>query len=178
MWYEKDSVVIDAQLLEGIETDLIFNHKYVQPITPSKRQFKRDFIVERKRSFTISGIEYHSYRTDLWISYNYHGTDYYNGFPLDLEFEPWNEYDPNAIVIKMSGRVLGYIGRYDTHEVGDIMTHSKCYSASLDCSCMGFERVDITSLWEFHDSYSLPYQTDLILSTICSNEQYKEIQIL
>ena len=174
MWYEKDSVVIDAQLLEGIETDLIFNHKYVQPITPSKRQFKRDFIVERKRSFTISGIEYHSYRTDLWISYNYHGTDYYNGFPLDLEFEPWNEYDPNAIVIKMSGRVLGYIGRYDTDEVGDIMTHSKCYCASLDCSCMGFERVDITSLWEFHDSYSLPYQTDLILSTTCSTEQYKK----
>lgn len=170
---EKEPTIIDGELLEGIKTDIVFSHKYLQPITPSDRTFKRNFVINRKRSFDIKGIEHHSYRNDLWITYNYQGTDFYNGFPLDLEFEPWNEYDPNAIAIRMSGRVLGYIGRYDTEEVGDIMTHSKLYLASLDCSCMGFERVDIEYQQEFSDSYSLPYQTDLILSARCSAGQYR-----
>ena len=170
---QKNPIIIDGELLEGIKTDIVFSHKYLQPIIPSNKTFNRNFVINRTHSFTISGIEYHSFKDELWRTYNYEGTDYYNGFPLDLEFEPWNEYDSNAIVIKMLGRVLGYIGRNDTGEVGDIMTHSKWYLASLDCSCMGFEKVVITYQQVFRDSYSLPYQTDLILSATCSAEQYR-----
>ena len=72
---------MDAHLLEGIETGLLFNHKYLQPITPSKRQFKRDFVVERKESFDIAGIDFHFYRNDLYLL----GDKYYNGQVLDLE---------------------------------------------------------------------------------------------
>lgn len=169
MWYEKDPSIINAKAIEGIETDIVFTHKYLQPITLSKRKFKRDFVVERKDSFDIAGIDFHYYRNDLYLL----GDKYYNGQVLDLEYEPWNEYDPNAIVIRMLGRKLGYIRRYDTETVSWIMTCSKHYWATLDCSCMGFERVNISYLQEFHNTYTLPYQTDLILSTICSNEQYK-----
>lgn len=160
MWYEKDPSIINANSIEGIETDIIFSHKYLQPITPSKRKFKRDFVVEREDSFDIAGISFHYYRNDLYLL----GDKYYNGQTLDLEYEPWNEYDPNAIVIRMLGCKLGYIRRYDTEDVSWIMNRSKCYWATLDCSCMGFERVNISYLQEFHDTYTLPYQTDIILT--------------
>ena len=170
MWYEDNPSIINAELIEDHDANLVFDLKYLQPITSSKRKFKRDFIIEKKRSFDIAGIDYHYYRNSLYAF----GEKHYNGLSLDLEYEPWNEYDPNAIVIRMLGCKLGYISRYDTEEVSDIMTLSKRYSATLDCSCMGWERINISFLQEFHDTYSLPYQTDVILKTKCSNSNYKK----
>lgn len=168
MWYEKDPSIINAKVIEGIGTDIVFSHKYLQPIIPSKRKFKRDFVVEREASFEIAGIDFHYYRNDLYLL----GDKYYNGQVLDLEYEPWNEYDPNAIVIRMLGCKLGYIGRYDTEDVSWIMTCSKRYWAELDCSCMGYERVNIWYLVELHDTYTLPYQTDIILTAPHSALKY------
>jgi len=169
MWYEKDPSIINAKAIEGKGTDIVFTCKYLQPITPSKRKFKRDFVVERKDSFDIVGIDFHYYRNDLYLL----GDKYYNGQVLDLEYEPWNEYDPNAIVIRMLGRKLGYIRRYDTEDVSWIMTCSKRYWAELDCSCMGYERVNIWYLVELHDTYTLPYQTDIILTAPHSASRYE-----
>lgn len=67
MWYEKDPSIVNANSIEGIGTDIIFSHKYLKPITPSKRKFKRDFVVERKDSFDIAGISFHYYRNDLYL---------------------------------------------------------------------------------------------------------------
>ena len=167
MWFENDSTIIYANSLEGKKANIIFSHKYLQPITPSNRVFKRDFVLERKDSFDIAGIYYHYYRNSLYTL----GEKYYNGQTLELDYEPWNEYDPNAIVIRMMGRKLGYIGRYDTDDVSRIMSMSKCYDARLDCSVMGFERINISYLQEFHDTYSLPYQTDVLL-TFTNSKQY------
>ena len=168
MWYEKDPSIINAKAIEGIGTDIVFSHKYLSPITPSKRKFKRDFVAEREASFDIAGIDFHYYRNDLYLL----GDKYYNGQVLDLEYEPWNEYDPNAIVIRMLGCKLGYIRRYDTEDVSWIMTCSKRYWAELDCSCMGYERVNIWYLVELHDTYTLPYQTDIILTAPHSASKY------
>lgn len=168
MWYEKDPSIINAKAIEGIGTDIVFSHKYLSPITPSKRKFKRDFVAEREASFDIAGIDFHYYRNDLYLL----GDKYYNGQVLDLEYEPWNEYDPNAIVIRMLGCKLGYISRYDTEDVSWIMTCSKRYWAELDCSCMGYERVNIWYLVELHDTYTLPYQTDMILTAPHSALKY------
>lgn len=170
MWYENDSQIINAGLIEGKRTNIVFDHEYLQSIVPSKMQIKRDFIVEKRRSFDIERIAFHYYRDMLYTL----GTDHYNGTRLDLEYEPQNKFDPNAIVIRMFGCKLGYISRYDTDEVSWIMTCSKRYRAILDCSHVGFERVKIYFLQEFHDTYSLPYQTDIMLKAFCSASKYKK----
>ena len=159
MWYEQDSSIVNAELLEERKVNIVFEHHYQGPLLPSNKEFKRDFAVERKASFEIAGIGFHSYRNDLYLL----GDKYYDGKPLDLKEEPWNEYDPNAIAIYLYGRKLGYIRRVDTDDVSYIMTFCNHYWATLDCSCMGWERINISYLQNFHDTYTLPYQTDVVL---------------
>ena len=148
------------------KVDIFYEHKYLNPISPSKKEFKRDFVIEKKRSFDIVGIAFHSYRNSL--------LDIYDGITLDLEYEPWNEYDPNAIAIRMAGSKLGYIRRYDTEEVSNIMTFSKHYWATFDYSCKFNERVNISFLQEIHDTCYLPFQTDVVLKATCSASKYEE----
>jgi hypothetical protein len=173
MWYEKDPSIINASLIEDLNSEIVFEHQYLEPIKPSNRMFCRDFLIEKKRSYEISGIAFHSYKNDLFTTYNNFGIDYYNGSYLDLKFEPWNEYDSNAIAIYM-GTKLGYIRRYDTEEVGNIMKYSKGYIAEFNnLGCPGLEHADIHFLQEFKDKFTLPYQTDLVLTSPCSSSRYK-----
>jgi hypothetical protein len=162
MRHEDNQIIVNTELIEDIYSDIIFEHHYLGPIIPSKRTFKRNFLVERKRSFYIAGIQFHSYK-DIFLDYKIFGIDYYNGENLELISEPWNKYDENAIAIQMMGRKLGYIERDKTKEVWNIMTQSKQYHATFDCSLPGVERINIEYFQEFHDTFSLPYQSDIIL---------------
>lgn len=166
MWYENDPSIINAKFIENLDYGIVFKHRFLSPIMPSKRIVKRDFIIEKKRSCEIVGTEFHSYKEVSTIQYN--------GKQLDLKFEPWNEYDSNAIAVKLLGRKLGYIRRCDTEYVGNIMTHSKCFFATLDRSWVGFERINISFLQEFKDKTTLPYQTDLVLTASCAPSVYKK----
>ena len=170
---ENDPTIVNAELVEDKFADVIFEHHFLGPITPSKRKFKRNFLVERKESFYIAGIQFHSYK-NIFLDYKIFGTEHYNGKRLELVPEPWNKYDENAIAIKMMGSKLGYIERDKTSEVWDIMTHSEKYKATFDCSSPGLERIDIVYLKDFHNTYSLPYQSDVILKVKCPKTQYKE----
>lgn len=164
---------VNAELVEDIYADIIFEHHYLEPITPSKRKFKRNFLVEKKASFYIAGIQFHSYK-DIFLDYKIFGIEHYNGKHLELVPEPWNKYDENAIAIKMMGRKLGYIERDKTGEVWDIMTQSQKYQASFDCSSPGLERIYIVYLKDFHKTYTLPYQTDIVLKAQCPVTLYEE----
>ena len=172
MWYQADSRIINARVIENFDYGIIFSHRYLDPIMPSKQTIKRDFIIERKRSFDVVGIEHYSFKHDIWN--NGHSPRRFNGMTLDLEFDPWNEYDPNAIAVKLLGCKLGYIPRHQTEEVRKIMIYSKRYTATFDCSIIGFERVDITFLQVFKDETTLPYQTDLVLTGSCAPSVYKK----
>ncbi len=174
MWNENSPTIVNAELVEDKFADVIFEHHFLGPITPSKRKFKRNFLVERKDSFYIAGIQFHSYKDIFW-DYKIYGTEHYNGNRLELVPEPWNKYDENAIAIKMLGSKLGYIERDKTGVVWDIMTQSKKYQASFDCSSPGLERIDIVYLKEFHNTYTLPYQSDVVLKVKCHTSQYKEL---
>lgn len=167
MWYENDPSIINAKFIENLDYGIIFEHRFLGPVMPSKRIVKRDFLIERKHSYDIAGIPYYSYRNGL-------NKFYYNGMMLKLEKEPWNEYDINAIAIRMAGSKLGYIERCDTEEVQNIMLFSKRYFATLDCSWAGFEKIDISFLQEFKDKTTLPYQTDLVLTASCAPSVYKK----
>lgn len=159
MWREHNPNIIDPELLERREFDIVFEHHYLGPLLPSNKEFIRDFTIERKESFEISGINFHYYRDSLYLL----GDKYYDGARLDLKEEPWNEYDPNAIAIYLYGSKLGYIGRDDTGDVWHIMHVYKQYWATLDCSCEGWERINISYLQSYHNTYTLPYQADVIL---------------
>lgn len=174
MWYQKNPKIINARNIENRDYGIVFKHIYKGCVMPSERTVKRDFLIEKKRTYDIAGIAFHSYKDDLWIAYNNSGIKHYNGMSLDLEFEPWNEYDSNAIAVKLLGSKLGYIHQYDTEDVGNIMTFSKCYSATFNCSCMGLEKVVITFLQEFKDETTLPYQTDIVLSTTCAPSVFEK----
>ena len=172
MWYEHNPSIINAEPLEDRKINVVFDHYYLSPLLPSDKIYKRDFTVERKDSFDIAGIDYHSYRYgDLYLL----GDKYYDGQWLDLKEEPWNEYDPNAIAIYLLGSKLGYIRREDTDDVSYIMTTCRQYQATLDCSFKGWERINIFSLQEFHDTYTRPYQTDIVLRTRYPHHDYQEI---
>jgi len=172
MWYEYNPSIINAKPLEDRKINIVFEHHYLSPLLPSDKVFKRDFTIERMASFLIAGIDFHSYKyNDLYLL----GDKYYDGQWLDLKEEPWNEYDPNAIAIYLLGSKLGYVRRVDTDEVSYIMTACKRYQATLDCSFKGFEKFNLFSLHEFHDTYTLPYQTDIILRTRYSQHDYGEI---
>ena len=173
MRHEDNPTIVNAELVEDKYADVIFEHHYLGPITPSKRKFKRNFLVERKDSFYIAGIQFHSYK-DIFMDYRIFGIEHYNGKHLELVPEPWNKYDENAIAIKMMGSKLGYIERDKTDIVWDIMTQSKKYQATFDCSSPGLERIDIVYLKEFHNTYTLPYQSDVVLKFKCHASQYKE----
>ena len=67
MWYEQDSSIVNAELLEERKVNIVFEHHYQGPLLPSNKEFKRDFAVERKASFEIAGIGFHSYRNDLYL---------------------------------------------------------------------------------------------------------------
>jgi len=176
MWYEDDPTIINANLIENLDSGIDFEHQYLEPIKPSQRFFNRNFLIEKKRSYGIAGIAFHSYKNDLWSTYNYLGYDYYNGMDLELKFEPWNEWDSNAIAVNLMGSKLGYIRANDTEDVGNIMKYSKGYIAEFNnLGCPGLEHVDIYFLQEFKDKMTLPYQTDIVLTASCSSAQYKKI---
>lgn len=174
MWFENDPTIINAALIENRSFNINFSHRFLEPICPSKQSFKRDFLIEKTRSYEIAGIAYHSYRNDLYMTYNYMGDDYYNGMPLDLDYEPWNEYDSDAIAVRMLGKKLGYIRRYDTEDVSNIMTYSRDYSASFQSECPGLEKVEITFLQDFHNELSFPFQADMFLNAKCSPRKYEK----
>ena len=174
MWYEKDPTIINAKLIENRDTGIIFENQFLGPLMPSKRTYKRDFLIERQYSYEIAGISFHSYNNVLYTKSRFY-RKLYNGAFLDLIFEPWNEYDPNAIAVILMGSKLGYIRKQDTEDVGNIMRFSKGYLAKFDCSCMGFERVIISFLQEFRDETTLPYQTDFVLMASCSSSTYEKM---
>ena len=63
MWYEKDPSIINAKLIENRDTGIVFEHQFLGPFMPSKRTYKRDFIIERHYSYDIAGIDFHSYNS-------------------------------------------------------------------------------------------------------------------
>jgi len=174
MRYKSCPIIVNGEQIEDKYTNIVFEHHYLGPIIPSKRTFKRNFLVERKSSFYISGIRFHSYK-DIFLDYKIFGIEHYNGKHLELVPEPWNKYDENAIAIKMMGSKLGYIERDKTGFVWDIITQSKKYKATFDCSSPGLERIDIVYLKEFHNTYTLPYQSDVVLKAKCHASQYIEL---
>ena len=174
MQHDTDSKFADGTLLSNREFNVIYDCQIMSPIRPSEQIFKRDFTVKHKRSFEIRGIDFHSWKTDLYLDFHIHGDDYYNGIPLDLKPEPWNEYDENAIAIYLLGRKLGYVARYDTEEVNNIMLLSKHYIACFKHECIGYEMCEITYQRRFYDESTLPYQTDVILKTSSINGDYDE----
>ena len=172
MWYEQNPSIINAEPLEDCKINIVFDHLYQSPLLPSDKEFKRDFTVERKASFDIAGIDFHAYKYDgLYVL----GDNFFDGQWLDLKEEPWNEYDPNAIAIYLLRSKLGYIRREDTDAVSYIMTVCRRYQATLDCSFKGWEKINIFSLQEFHDTYTLPFQTDVILRTRYPHNDFREI---
>jgi hypothetical protein len=108
----------------------------------------------------------------LYIDFDIHGEDYYNGMLLTLKPEPWNEYDENAIAIYMLGRKLGYIRRHETEDVNNIMLFSKHYTACFKHECFGYDMCEITYLREFHDTSTLPYQANVLLKSSYINTDY------
>ena len=177
MQHDTDSKFADGTLLSNRQFNVIYDCQLMGTIRPSKQKFRRDFMVEHKRSFEIRGIDFHSWKNDLYLDFNIHGDDYYNGMPLDLKPEPWNEYDENAIAIYLLGRKLGYVARYDTEEVSNIMLLSNHYIACFKHECFGYEMCEITYQRRFYDVSTLPYQTDAILKTSSingDNDEYME----
>lgn len=173
MLFKKAPSIIIAEAIEGIETDIVFSHRYLQPISPSTKKFKRHFLVERKDAYYIAGIQFHSYK-DIFLDYKIFGIDHYNEKRLELAPEPWNKYDKNAIAIRMMGSKLGYIERDKTREVWNIIKNSQKYQATFDCSVPGMEMINIVYLKEFHNAFSLPYQSDVVLKAECPTTQYEE----
>ena len=47
MWYQEDPRIINAKVIEYFDYGIIFNHRYLSPIMPSKRTVKRDFLIEK-----------------------------------------------------------------------------------------------------------------------------------
>ena len=50
---------------------------------------------------------------------------------LQLEFEPNNEYDSNAIIVKYEGKKIGYVPKYYTKELKELLDENKKYSAKI-----------------------------------------------
>ena len=50
---------------------------------------------------------------------------------LQLEFEPNNEYDNNALMVKFGNQKLGYVPNYYTKELKELMDNHKKYSAKI-----------------------------------------------
>ena len=92
MWYEKDPNIIDAKLIENRDYAIAFEHQYLDVLKPSDRVFKRDFIIERKRSFDIEDVNWKS-----WSE-----RKFYNNMVLDLKYEGY-------ISVFLIGRKIGYI---------------------------------------------------------------------
>ena len=68
MRHEDNQIIVKAELIEDIYSDIIFEHHYLGPIIPSIRTFKRNFLIENKRSFYIAGIQFHSYK-EIFLDY-------------------------------------------------------------------------------------------------------------
>lgn len=157
MWYEKDPNIIDAKLIENRDYAIVFEHQYLDVLKPSDRVFKRDFIIERKRSFDIEDVNWKS-----WSE-----RKFYNNMVLDLKYEGY-------ISVFLIGRKIGYIRQDQAEDVRNIMWHSKCYLATLICPMGWIETADIAFLQEFKDETTLPFQTDLLLTATCAPSVYKK----
>lgn len=165
MWYEKDPNIINAKLIENRDYAIAFEHRYLGAIIPSNRVYKRDFLIERKRSYDIDGIDYNPCEKYLWN--NNFSLKRYHGMHLDLKYEGY-------ISVFLLGLKMGFISQEQTEEVRNIMMYSKCYSAAFNRSIVGFERVDITFLQEFKDETTLPFQTDLLLEATCAPSVFQK----
>lgn len=174
MQHNKNTKIVDGILLFERDFNVIYDCQFIEPVHLSERKFKRDFVVEHKHSFEIKGVDFHSWRNDLYEMLNMFGENYYDGMPLDLKPEPWNEYDENAIAIYLLGKKLGYVARCDTEEVSNIMLFCRHYTASFKHECMGYEMCEISYLREFHDTSTLPYQANVILKSSSINTDYNE----
>ena len=157
MWYEKDPNIIDAKLIENRDYAIAFEHQYLDVLKPSDRVFKRDFIIERKRSFDIEDVNWKS-----WSE-----RKFYNNMALDLKYEGY-------ISVFLIGRKTGYIRIDQTEDVRNIMWSSKCYCATLSCPMGWIETADIAFLQEFKDETTLPFQTDLLLTATCAPSVFKK----
>ena len=73
MWYQKNPKIINARNIEHRDYGIVFMHIYKGCVMPSERTVKRDFLIEKKRTYDIAGIAFHSYKDDLWITYNNSG---------------------------------------------------------------------------------------------------------
>lgn len=71
------------------------------------------------------------------------GTQYKYKFPpdltVDLEFEPTNEHDPHAIMVKLNGVFIGYVPRAENIEIGKFIRAGKAKAITAkvrggDCS--------------------------------------------
>ncbi len=49
--------------------------------------------------------------------------DFTNDYEITLEYEPKNKYDPNAIMVLFNGIKVGYINKYETAEVRQLIKH-------------------------------------------------------
>ena len=165
MWYEKDPNIINAKLVENRDYAIAFEHRYTGPLIPSSRVYKRDFLIERKRSYDIDGIDHNPCEKYLWN--NNFSLKRYHGMHLDLKYEGY-------VSIFLLGRKMGIIDQDQTEEVRNIMIYSKCYWATFNRSIVGFERVDITFLQEFKDETTLPFQTDLLLEATCAPSVFQK----
>ena len=165
MWYEKDPNIINAKLIENRDYAIAFEHRYIGPLIPSNRVYKRDFLIERKRSYDIDGIDYNPCEKYLWN--NNFSLKRYHGMHLDLKYEGY-------VSVFLLGRKMGIIDQDQTEEVRNIMIYSKCYWATFNRSIVGFERVDITFLQEFKDETTLPFQTDLLMEATCAPSVFQK----
>ena len=165
MWYEKDPSIIDAKLIENRDYAIAFELQYLGALKQSDCVYKRDFLIERKRSFDIEGIDLFSYKKDLWNSNL--GLKFYNNMSLELKYEGY-------VSVYLLGRKMGYIRQDQSEDVRDIIWHSKHYWATFNRSVIGFERADITFLQEFKDETTLPFQTDLLLTATCAPSIYNK----
>jgi hypothetical protein len=62
------------------------------------------------------------------------------GDPVTVEYEPTNPFDANAIAVKHSGRLIGYIPRTEQHLIRPFLDNQTAFSASS----VGYDHVDIT----------------------------------
>lgn len=47
--------------------------------------------------------------------------EFTNDYEVTLEYEPKNKYDPNAIMVLFNGIKVGYISRYETNEIRQLI---------------------------------------------------------
>lgn len=52
-------------------------------------------------------------------------------YPAELEHEPDNPYDSNAIAVKISGKLIGYVGRSDQQKINALLDEGATFNAEI-----------------------------------------------